>query len=187
AREAVQLYASFYSDPADPDDLLDRLGLAEKAGTAFKDLSGGQQQRLSIALALVGRPRIAILDELTTGLDPHARREVWDLIEQVRRSGVTIVLVTHFMDAAERLADRVLTTDSGRGVAAGAPAELTASDGHQCRMRTSLPVGMPERLRQLPPVRDVVSTGDRCTITGEPEALPAVVGLLWQEGIVPTD
>lgn len=92
--EAVHLYASFYPDPADPDELIDRWGLTDKRHAAFGKLSGGQKQRLSIILALVGRPRVAILDELTTGLDPQARRDTWGAIEQIRDAGVTVVLVT---------------------------------------------------------------------------------------------
>src|SRR5687767_15466161 len=98
--EALDLYSSYYRRPADWNRLLEILGLAEKRNTPYAKLSGGQKQRLSIALALVGNPTVAILDELTTGLDPQARRDTWDLIEQVRDSGVTIVLVTHFMDEA---------------------------------------------------------------------------------------
>jgi len=189
AREAVQLYASFYSDPADPDDLLDRLGLAEKAGTAFKDLSGGQQQRLSIALALVGRPRIAILDELTTGLDPHARREVWDLIESVRQSGVSILLVTHFMDEAERLADHVVIIDGGRVVASGTTAELTGelSQGYQFWM--SFAHDLPDReldsVRVCPEVTDLSIDEGGYRVTGTPEVLPAVIQSLAATGTIP--
>lgn len=124
--EALDLYASFYRDPADWEELLDSLGLAGKRDTAFKKLSGGQQQRLSIALALVGNPEIAVLDELTTGLDPHARREVWRLIQQVRDRGVTIILVTHFMDEAERLCDRLAVIDAGRVAAIDTPAGLVS-------------------------------------------------------------
>ncbi len=105
--EALDLYSSFYRNPADWRSLIDLLGLGGKTTTRFGKLSGGQKQRLSIALALVGTPQIAIMDELTTGLDPAARHETWDLIEGVRERGVTIVLVTHFMEEAERLCDRV--------------------------------------------------------------------------------
>jgi ABC-2 type transport system ATP-binding protein len=101
--EAVELFASFYPAPADPDELIERWGLGAKRKTAFAKLSGGQKQRLSIILALVGNPRVAILDELTTGLDPQARRDTWSAIEQIRDAGVTVVLVTHFMEEAERL------------------------------------------------------------------------------------
>jgi ABC-2 type transport system ATP-binding protein len=131
AGEAVDLFASFYDEPADPRAVLDALGLGDKAGTRFRDLSGGQRQRLSIALALVGRPRVAILDELTTGLDPHARRETWALVRQIRDMGVTVVLVTHVMEEAERLCDRVAVIHDGRVAALDTPRGLidAATDG----------------------------------------------------------
>ncbi|SFW53093.1 ABC transporter ATP-binding protein [Amycolatopsis australiensis] len=128
-REAIELFASFYPDPADVDVLLDRLDLRAHARSAFGKLSGGQKQRVSIALALVGNPELAILDELTTGLDPHARRETWRLVEGVRDAGVTVLLVTHFMAEAERLCDRVAVFDAGRVVATGTPDELRAAAG----------------------------------------------------------
>jgi ABC-2 type transport system ATP-binding protein len=124
--EALELFASFYRDPADPGRLLDRLGLAGKRNTSFDKLSGGQRQRLSIALALVGNPEVAILDELSTGLDPHARRDTWRLIEQVRAGGVTVVLVSHDMEEIGRLCDRVAVLDAGRVVAIDTPERLTA-------------------------------------------------------------
>ncbi len=122
--EALRLFAAFYSDPADPAELLRLLDLTEHADKQFAKLSGGQKQRLSIALALVGNPEIAILDELTTGLDPQARRATWELVERVRATGVTILLVTHFMEEAERLCDRLVVIDAGRVVAEGTPAAL---------------------------------------------------------------
>jgi ABC-2 type transport system ATP-binding protein len=128
-REALELFASFYPDPADVDVLLDQVDLRDHARAYFGKLSGGQKQRVSIALALVGNPELAILDELTTGLDPHARRETWRLVEGVRATGVTVLLVTHFMDEAERLCDRVAVFDAGRVVATGTPAELRAAAG----------------------------------------------------------
>ncbi|MEV7092996.1 ABC transporter ATP-binding protein [Amycolatopsis sp. NPDC051045] len=128
-REALELFASFYPEPADLDVLLGQLDLRDHARSFFGKLSGGQKQRVSIALALVGRPELAILDELTTGLDPHARRETWRLVEGVRATGVTVLLVTHFMDEAERLCDRVAIFDAGRVVATGTPAELRAAAG----------------------------------------------------------
>jgi ABC-2 type transport system ATP-binding protein len=121
--EAMRLYASFYPRPADVDGLLAQLDLTDKR-TRYRRLSGGQKQRLSIALALIGRPRIAILDELTTGLDPVARRDAWQLIDDIRNQGVTIVLVTHFMDEAARLCDRVAIMRDGRIAALGTPAAL---------------------------------------------------------------
>ena len=189
--EAIELYASFYSRPADPAELLDLLGLREKAGTAFKNLSGGQQQRLSIALALVGRPKVAILDELTTGLDPHARREVWELIESVRESGVSILLVTHFMDEAERLADQVVIIDDGRVVARGTPAELTARSGgdyqFQMRFDDQLPGDLVAALRSLPEVSELITGEHSCTVSGLPTALPAVIGMLGKAERIPAD
>ena len=105
--EALELFTSFYDEPAPWPDLMEELGLKEQGNTPFQKLSGGQRQRLSIAVALLGRPEVAILDELTTGLDPNARRQTWSLIERLKERGVTIVLVTHFMEEAERLADRL--------------------------------------------------------------------------------
>ena len=122
--EVMRLYASFYRHPADTDGLLATLDLTEKRNTRYRRLSGGQKQRLSIALALVGRPRVAILDELSTGLDPVARRDTWAIVTRIRNQGVTILLVTHFMAEAERLCDRVAILDAGRIAAIGTPAEL---------------------------------------------------------------
>ncbi|GAA1194322.1 ABC transporter ATP-binding protein [Prauserella alba] len=124
AGELVRLYRSFYADGADPERLLGQLGLDDKRDTFVDELSGGQLQRLSIALALVGRPRVAVLDELTSGLDPRARRDTWQLIEQVRAAGVTILLVTHFMDEAQRLCDRIAVFDRGRIAALDTPEGL---------------------------------------------------------------
>jgi len=119
--------ASFSAHPLDPDDLLDRLGLVDVARTAFRRLSGGQQQRLSLALAVVGRPELVFLDEPTAGLDPQARHAAWELVEALRADGVTVVLTTHLMDEAERLADDIVIVDAGRVVAAGTVGELTRS------------------------------------------------------------
>ena len=113
-REALELYASFYPHPADWHDLLEHWGLAARAGARFGDLSGGQKQRLFIALALVGNPEVVFLDELTAGLDPGARRTTWELIRAVRAGGVTVVMVSHFMDEVEELCDRVAILDRGR-------------------------------------------------------------------------
>ncbi|QSB13334.1 ABC transporter ATP-binding protein [Natronosporangium hydrolyticum] len=127
--EAVTMFASFYPEPRDGGELLEVVGLTRQRKTAFGKLSGGQKQRLSIALALVGNPRVAVLDELTTGLDPEGRRDTWGLIREIRDSGVTIVLVTHFLDEAHKLADRVTIIDHGHTVATAAPAELIAATG----------------------------------------------------------
>ncbi|SCL40396.1 ABC-2 type transport system ATP-binding protein [Micromonospora pallida] len=124
-REALDLYASFYRAPIRPDRLLDELGLGAQRDVAYRKLSGGQKQRLSIPLALVGDPEVAILDELTTGLDPHARQDTWAVVERLRERGVTVLLVTHLMAEAERLCDRVVVLDAGRVVALDTAAALT--------------------------------------------------------------
>jgi len=125
--EALDLYSSFYAQPADWRRLMAELGRTETRNTVFGKLSGGQKQRLSVALALVGNPGIAILDELTTGLDPQARRDTWELIRAVRDRGVTVVLVTHSLEEAERLCDRIAVIDAGRIVALDTPAALVAN------------------------------------------------------------
>ena len=127
--EAVNLFASFYAHPLNPDELLESLGINQIEDSMYRKLSGGQKQRLSIALALVGRPKIAILDELTTGLDPEARRETWDLIEGIRRRGATVILVTHFMDEAERLCDRLALINHGTVAVLDTPEAIAATAG----------------------------------------------------------
>ncbi|MFB9905373.1 ABC transporter ATP-binding protein [Allokutzneria oryzae] len=123
-REAVRIFASAYPRHADPDALLAEWGLAEQHGTAFAALSGGQRQRLFIALALLGEPEVVVLDELTTGLDPAARRDTWSLVRALLAKGVSVLLVTHAMDEAEQLCDRLVVVAAGRGAAAGTPAML---------------------------------------------------------------
>jgi ABC-2 type transport system ATP-binding protein len=120
-KEAMAIFASAYASPADPDQLLAEWGLAQQRNSAFAHLSGGQQQRLFIALALLGRPEIVVLDELTTGLDPAARRDTWALVRTLRAQRITVVLVTHAMDEAEALCDRLVVIDAGRIVAEGTP------------------------------------------------------------------
>jgi ABC-2 type transport system ATP-binding protein len=122
--EALHHFASFFSQPDDPHDLLRKVGLEDVAQTRYRRLSGGEKQRLSLALALVGRPEVVFLDEPTTSMDPRARRDTWQVIQDLRGSGVTVVLTTHFMDEAERLANRVALLRAGRLVALGTPAEL---------------------------------------------------------------
>lgn len=127
--EALDLFASFYPHPLRSEELLDTVGLTQRRKSAFGKLSGGEKQRLSIALALIGDPRIAVLDELTTGLDPQGRRDVWRLIECIRQRGVTVVLVTHFLDEAQALCDRLAIVDHGRTIATGTPEELITQAG----------------------------------------------------------
>ena len=124
AREAVRLFSNYYDDSEEPDGLLYRVGLVEVANTPWRRLSGGEQQRLSLALALVGRPWVAFLDEPTAGVDPHGRLAIREVIHDLRESGVCVVLTTHELEEAERLADRIIIIDHGRLVAQGTPAEL---------------------------------------------------------------
>ncbi|MEV4197174.1 ABC transporter ATP-binding protein [Micromonospora globbae] len=183
--EALELYASFYREPADPAELIDRLGLGDKRKTAYKNLSGGQKQRLSVALALVGNPEVAILDELTTGLDPQARRDTWALIEQVRDTGVTIVLVTHFMEEAERLCDRVAVIDRGRVVALDSPAGLVSRVAPEQRIRFRPSAPLDDRLlTELPEVTAVHRSGSQVVVTGTGDVLHAVTSVLARNQIV---
>jgi ABC-2 type transport system ATP-binding protein len=183
-QEAVELYASFYEDPADGRELIATLGLEDARHTYFKHLSGGQKQRLSIVLALIGRPEIAVLDELTTGLDPEARRDTWRLIEGVRARGVTIVLVTHFMEEAERLCDRVALIDHGRVVALDRPAALAvaATKSKRVRFTTTEPFA-DGLLTALPEVTGVQRHGPEMVVTGSGDLLTAVVLAMHQAGI----
>jgi ABC-2 type transport system ATP-binding protein len=127
--ELLSLYSSFYPAPRPRGELLDLVELREQEGIRFERLSGGQQQRVSVALAMVGRPRVLILDELTTGLDPAARRRMWRTLETLRSEGVTILLVSHAMDEVERLCDRIALLGSGRVLTTGTPAEVAAAAG----------------------------------------------------------
>ncbi|KFU79699.1 ABC-2 type transport system ATP-binding protein [Amycolatopsis lurida] len=177
--EAMELYRSFYREPADWRELLGLLDLTDKIDTQFRRLSGGQKQRLSIALALIGNPKVAVLDELTTGLDPQARRDAWGLIERIRDRGVTILLVTHFMEEAERLCDRLAVIDSGRVVALDTPAGLVAGvdDRQRIRFRPSAPLDH-FALTALPEVTSVDRAGDQLVVTGTGNLLLAVTTVL---------
>jgi ABC-2 type transport system ATP-binding protein len=184
--EAMDLYSSFYRNPADWRELVKTLGLDDKTGTAFKKLSGGQKQRLSIALALVGNPKVTLLDELTTGLDPEARRHTWDLISEVRDRGVTIILVTHFMEEAERLCDRVALVDSGRIVALDTPAALAESIQAGMTIRFLAPATFDAALLSaLPDVTGATRRGDTVTVTGNSNSLAAVTSTLARLEIAP--
>jgi len=157
AGEMLELVASYASDPIDPRWLLDTLGLTDSARTTYRRLSGGQQQRLSLACAVVGRPELVFLDEPTAGMDAHARIVVWELIDALRRDGVTVVLTTHQLAEAEELADRILIIDHGVAVATGTPAELMRSGAeNQLRFRaprmldlTLLAAALPESYRAV--------------------------------------
>jgi ABC-2 type transport system ATP-binding protein len=132
--EMLRLVASYAATPLDVDDLLEWLALTDVRRTAYRRLSGGQQQRLSLAMAVVGRPELVFLDEPTAGLDPQARHATWELVEALRRDGVTVVLTTHLLDEAARLADQVVVIDRGRAVAVGTVADLTKA-GDELRFR----------------------------------------------------
>ena len=183
--EAMELYASFYTHPADWRELLRRLGLDNKTAARYSTLSGGQKQRLAVALALIGSPEIAILDELTTGLDPQARRSVWDNIEDIRDNGVTVVLVTHFMEEAERLCDRIMVVDRGRVVAKDTPSGLVARMGaeQQLRFRPSVPIADAD-LEELAEVTTVTRRGNQLVVNGTGNVVHAVTALLAQRGVI---
>ena len=139
--EALHLFASFFAEPADPEALLDRVGLRHVARSTWRQLSGGEQQRLSLALALVGRPEVAFLDEPTAGVDPAGRQVIRRLVAELRDQGVAVLLTTHELEEAERSADRVVILDRGSVVAAGTPAELMTSGGGE-----EIRFGAPPRL-----------------------------------------
>ncbi|MER8061764.1 MULTISPECIES: ABC transporter ATP-binding protein [unclassified Streptomyces] len=178
-REALELYSAFYPRPADWRPLAERLGLTDRLGTRFGKLSGGQQQRLFIALALIGGPRIVVLDELTTGLDPRARRDTWQLIEDVRASGVTVLLVTHFMEEAQRLCDRIAVIDKGRVAALDTPAGLIHRSAGATVISFTPSAPLDEReLAALPALVSVEDQNGRLTLSGTDETVDAVLTLL---------
>ncbi|MGW3511434.1 ABC transporter ATP-binding protein [Streptomyces sp. NPDC000994] len=183
-REALQLYASFYPNPADWRPLAERLGLEQKLTTCFAKLSGGQKQRLFIALALIGNPRIVVLDELTTGLDPRARRDTWQLIEDVRARGVTILLVTHFMEEAQRLCDRIAVIDRGRIAALDTPHGLIRRSAGATVISFTPSEPLDDRdLNALPELASIARKDGRITLSGTDETVNAVITLLARHHI----
>jgi ABC-2 type transport system ATP-binding protein len=206
--EALRLYASFYPHPADWRELLERWGLSGQSGISFGKLSGGQKQRLFIALALIGNPEVVFLDELTAGLDPGARRATWDLISKVRAGGVTVVLVSHFMDEVEELCDRVAILEQGRIAALDTPAGLVDRAGGEYRVRfrpmAQLDKPGPDKpgpdkpgpdkpgldeqsLGALPGVTAVVRRGEQVTVTGTGDFAAAVTAELARRQVVVAD
>jgi ABC-2 type transport system ATP-binding protein len=165
-REAVGLWATLYPRTVDGDELLERLGLTEKRDAWFMHLSGGQKQRLFIALALINDPDVVFLDELTTGLDPQARRAIWDLVRGIRDRGKTVLLTTHLMEEAERLCDRIAIVDRGRAIEVGAPAEIARRHASQQRVVVvSDDPAAESALAKVTGVR-VTREGSRYTVTG---------------------
>jgi ABC-2 type transport system ATP-binding protein len=186
--EALDLYAAFYPRAADWKTLLDQLGLEEKRNAYFSKLSGGQKQRLFIALALLPDPQLVFLDELTTGLDPQARHSIWDLVQDVRSRGKTVLLTTHFMEEAEKLCDRLAIIDHGKIVALDSPAALIRQLGAEERVvfsvEGSLPAGFEET---LPGGTRLEVEGKRVSIQGKDgrqiPLVSEVVGLLGSRGV----
>jgi ABC-2 type transport system ATP-binding protein len=191
ARELLRLFAAYAAEPLDGDALLSRLGISDIANVPVKRLSGGQKQRLSLALALIGRPELVFLDEPTAGMDPHARRSTWELIEELRAAEVTVVLTTHFLDEAEQLADTVVVMDSGVVVAAGSPAELTRSGAEgQVRFRSPHGLAVAGLQAALPSGSSVVEQEPgRYLVTGEvnPQLLAALTAWCAEQGVFAED
>jgi ABC-2 type transport system ATP-binding protein len=186
--ETLRLFASFAAHPLDVDALLERLDLARLAQTPWRRLSGGEQQRLSLALAVVGRPELVFLDEPTAGLDVHTRLDVWSLLDEMRAAGVTVVLTTHAMDEAERLADHVVVIDAGRTVAAGAVKDLAPSQ--QPRLTFEAPPALPvaDLQASLPPQTTVNEPRPgHYVVTGAVDADVVVAVTSWcaQQGVLP--
>jgi ABC-2 type transport system ATP-binding protein len=185
--EAVRLFARLAGDVVDWRELAHEWRLEELLGKPFATLSGGQRQRLFLALTMVNRPRLVFLDELTQGLDPAARRETWRLIERARDAGTTVVLVTHDMDEAERLCDRVAVLNDGRLVTCGRPVELVTATG-TVRVRFSCPAGAElEGLARIPGVGDIAYDGGIAQVSAAPIAVVPLAGELARREISPAD
>jgi ABC-2 type transport system ATP-binding protein len=188
-RETVTLFRSFYSSGITPDEAIRRVSLEDKANAWVEKLSGGQKQRLAVACAIVGDPQLLFLDEPTTGLDPHSRRQLWDVIGEYRKSGRTVMLTTHYMDEAERLCDRVAVVDRGQVIALGSPAQLIAQLGGENILDFQLTAIAPQLtesdLAQLPAVRTARQTGESYSLAVEQPhvALPAVLSLLQAKSL----
>jgi ABC-2 type transport system ATP-binding protein len=171
-REIADLFSAFYRRPTDWEPLLDQLGLTEKLNAPFGKLSGGQKQRLSIALALINDPEIVFLDELTTGLDPQARRAMWELVKHIRDLGKTVFLTTHYMEEAEELCDRVAIIDRGKIVALDAPRALITSLGAEMRVVFTADAPIEEAVfRTIDGVTRVERSGRNVIVFGRGEGL----------------
>lgn len=186
-RETVQLFRSFYENGIDPEEAIGLVTLQEKARSAVVKLSGGQKQRLAVACALVGNPELLFLDEPTTGLDPQSRRQLWDVINDYKRRGRTVMLTTHYMDEAERLCDRVAVVDHGKVIAHGSPASLILEVGgeHVIDFTIDGDHHLTEAdLKPLPTVRTIrIQDNSYSLSVGEPHiALPALLHLIQRSG-----
>jgi ABC-2 type transport system ATP-binding protein len=186
-REALDLFSSLSPRGADPATLLAEWNLTEKRKAAFASLSGGQRQRLLIALALVNRPEVVFLDEMTTGLDPAARRATWSLIEALRDQGATVVLVSHFMDEAERLCDRLAVIDDHRVVALDTPQGLIARYAPEVQVLFSVDDVDVSWLQSAPHVASVESEDGKVVVTGDGPVLAYVGAMLVSHGLEPVD
>jgi ABC-2 type transport system ATP-binding protein len=180
--EAMDMFASFYPETIDTENLLSQLGLSEKKKSAFAKLSGGQKQRLFIALALINDPEVVFLDELTTGLDPKARRAIWDLVLGIRERGKTVFLTTHFMEEAERLCNRVAIVDQGKIVALDTPENLIRSLDAGYRVVFTVP-GTPDldNFRKIKGVHKVEQVNGRVTIEGNEDGLLREIVILLDD------
>ena len=186
--EALNLYSSFYEKTVPWEKLLEDWGLTEKRNANFKNLSGGQKQRLFVALALLNDPELVFLDELTTGLDPQARRATWDAVRAIRDQGKTVVLVTHFMDEAEELADRIAIIDQGNVVALDTPGALIQDLHAETRVRFTNYNGYdPQQLRTVAGVTDVEQRGKQVIVQGNGALLAHVATALAEHNVTPND
>jgi len=183
AGEAMEIFASFYRKPVSWRPLLEQIGLADKSKAAFGKLSGGQKQRLLIALALVNDPELVFLDELTTGLDPQARRAMWDMVKGIRDKGKTVFLTTHYMEEAEHLCDRVAIIDRGKIVALDSPQNLVASLDAENRVVFSVKEKVDEAVfRKIPGVTRVEQSQDRIIIYGKGDGLLVRIVMALETG-----
>lgn len=185
--EALDLFASVTPEALDWQTLLEQWGLAEKRKSTFASLSGGQRQRLFIALALVNNPRVVFLDEMTTGLDPAARRVAWDLIRSIRDGGATVVLVTHFMDEAEKLCDRLAIVDKGKIVALDTPQGLITEHASEVEVIFTTDRQDLSWLEEIPQVKKIARSGPRVEVEGSGPVLALVAASLVEHGITPAD
>jgi ABC-2 type transport system ATP-binding protein len=186
--EALDLYSSFYARTVGPRKLMEQWGLAEKRDVVFDKLSGGQKQRLFIALALLNDPEVVFLDEITSGLDPQARRASWDLVRSIRDKGKTVVLVTHFMDEAEQLCDRVAIVDRGKVVALDTPEALIGDLDAEMSVSFTAENGFdPVFLEGLPQVSEVRRDRGRISVRGGGPLLMKVVTALARQDVTPLD